>query len=383
MKTKFNLLLLSVVLVICLIGLGVLISAANTTDSNAVKKTFSNLPVIVATEEIPADISLVLYIKQIPPFIYIALGDSVSSGYGLLGYPHNPQGRHSTIFFEQLKRGDYVREYINLAQSGLTTSMLLELLDNLSEEELAFFQNARIITLNIGGNNILRPFIDYFAELQVIAGAENIGDGASGVWAGAWGILSELATTAENAASDPAGAELDLGNITAGLGNIWAGLGGLIGGTGELIVGAPGIISTWRGALSPELEAKLEAGVNDFNSEFTQIITWLETNAPRATIIVNTVYNPIPPEILITSVPIANWADELITAMNTTIVAEGAARGYLVADIYPYFSRQLDLMQFNLNPREGGFSLDLVHPNAAGHYLLARLYYAIFRQYLY
>ena len=245
-----------------------------------------------------------------PPRVYIALGDSVSSGYGLEGYLNAPEGRHSTLFFEMLQEGDYADEYTNMARSGFTTSMLLEKLEGLEDEELALFQNAHLITLNIGGNNILTPFLEYLSDLQLISG----------------------------------------------------------------------LISAWRGFQSPELEAMLEEGVETFAREFHEILTWLETNAPHATVIVNTIYNPIPPEILIVSLPISNWANALIGAMNDQIWAASETRGYFVADLHAHFTDRVELMQFNVNPLEGPLSLDIIHPSTEGHVLIAELHYAVFRE---
>ena len=46
--------------------------------------------------------------------------------------------------------------------------MLLEFLNEMTDARLKLFRNARIITLNIGGNNILVPFGNYLSNNQEI-----------------------------------------------------------------------------------------------------------------------------------------------------------------------------------------------------------------------
>ena len=306
--------------------------------------------------------------KEPPPHIYIALGDSVSSGYGLQGYPASPQGSHPSIFFEKLKEQGFVDQYHNMAVSGFTTTMLLEKLNNMNADDLMLFRNARIITLNIGGNNILTPFLDYLLNLQIVAGAGSIRAGAEGLLSGVLGVIGEPGLSVES--------------VITGIGNILSGIGGLIAGAEEIITGYPDVVSIWRGALSPELETTLKEGTQAFAEDFMEIITWLGTNAPNAVLIVNTIHNPIPQEVLMISVPLSNWADAFIQSMNGIILEESGKSGYLTADLHYYFLNRLYLTDFNLNPFSARFSFDLVHPNAEGHDLIAALHYASFMEYI-
>jgi len=309
---------------------------------------------------------------------FIALGDSVSSGYGLPGYSASPDGGHTSLLFAKLEREGYVDEYHNFAVSGFTTSDLLEMLRNMGNEELLPFGNAHVISLNIGGNNILTPFLEYIADLQVVYGTGNILTGAGGVLSGAWGVMHEIMSGPGSASPSSDGTSLNVAGVLTGIGDILSGLGALIGGTREIIAGYHDAVATWRGSPSPELEAMLESGVRSFYDEFKEIIMWLEANAANATVIVNTIYNPIPQDILTVSIPISNWASVLIASMNQAIFDESDRRGFLVADIGYHLSGQTDLTSFNLNPLAGTLSLDIVHPNAEGHKLIALLNYATF-----
>jgi len=312
------------------------------------------------------------------PHIYIALGDSVSSGYGLRGYIDSPEGRHSTLFFEKLYYLGYADEYINMAVSDFTTSMLLDLLESLDDECLRRFESASVITLNIGGNNILTPFLEYLVDLQVVTGVGNIRTGTGGVLSGGWAVIYEIINGVGGALSISDSTSFRVGGIVTGFGNIISGIGELFVGTGEIIAGSPDVIATWRGSLSPELEYMLNTGVYTFAEEFTQIISWLHLNAPDATIIVNTVHNPIPTDILLISVPMSNWASVLIESMNHIIVEKSLSNDFLVADTFSVLSNQMDLMIFNLNPFYGSISFDIVHPNEKGHELIAQLHYDVF-----
>ena len=314
-----------------------------------------------------------------PPHIFIALGDSVSSGYGLPGYADSPEGNHSSVFFEKLEKAGFVDEYHNMAVSGFTTTMLLEMLNDMGRDKLNLFQNARIITLNIGGNNLLVPFLDYVTGLQAVTGAGTIRTGAATALSGTWGTIYEIISGIPETGLGVG----TIGTIITRMGDIISGIGGIISGTGEITSGHSALFSLWRGSLSPELEAMLEEGIQTFATEFTEIISWLQVYAPNAVIIVNTIHNPFPQEILRASVPISYWANMLIASMNYIILAESKSRGYLAVDLHYYFLNRLYLTSFNLNPFTGAFSLDLVHPNAQGHELIAALHYAAIAEYLY
>jgi len=275
---------------------------------------------------------------RIEPHIYIALGDSISSGYGLDGYDEAPEGKHPTVFFEMLENAGYADEYHNMAQSGFTTTDLLTQLEEMSEEQLLLFREARVITLNIGGNNLLLPFLSYLSYTHEVSGFED--------------ILAEL--------------------------------GGLIG---RLFGGASGndsntldVFSILMGNLSPELQSMLENGVDAFSYEFAEIILLLNDNAPNATVIVNTIFNPIPQELLGIYLPISSVAETLIDSMNAVITENSEVLGYFVSDIHASLSNRAELFEFNINPFVGPLSFDPVHPNEKGHYLIAELNYATFRE---
>lgn len=315
------------------------------------------------------------------PRVYISLGDSVSSGFGLVGYrvgddtarPHN---RHTTIFYDLLANTGHIDMYKNKATSGYTTTMLLDMLRSADEETLSYFYNAEIITLNIGGNNILSPFLLYLSNLEAVAGGNNLRVGAETL-AEAWGVIAHFMPNVEESDDDTTN-ELGIMDIVSGIRDIVSGLGDLITGGREVVSGIPSVVSILLGSLSSELEQDLEIGVQAFEVEFTQIISWLNIHAPNATIVVNTVYNPIPCEIGGVTIPLSNTANTLIERMNHKIYVESDTHGFLVVDIYSYFKNRMDLIFFNLNPLSDAISFDIIHPNDAGHALIAQLHYEYF-----
>jgi lysophospholipase L1-like esterase len=287
---------------------------------------------------------------------------------------------HPSVFFELLKNDEYVENHVNMAQSGFTTTTLLEQLNDMSVGDLSHIKDARVITINIGGNNILLPFTEYLSELNVVSGGVNIASGAGNVFSGAWGVIYGIASEVGKLFSDSI--EGGIGSAAEGVGDIVAGAENVISGAGQIISGTPRAFSTFRGSFSPELEAELEKGIETFSEEFKQIINWIEENAPRATIIVNTVYNPIPQEILFLSLEISNIATVLIDSINYVIIEESEAREWLIVDINTHLSNQLDMAQFNLNSSAGSLSVDIIHPNTQGHALIAQLHHEALMGYL-
>jgi len=325
---------------------------------------------------------------EIIPRGFITLGDSVSSGYGLTGYLRYRQpdegtvGSHAFFLFEKLQSNDLVDWQRNLAVSGHTTGDLLELLHGLSATELEYFAHARVVTINIGGNNLLTPFFEYLTNLQVTEGGRRIYTGAGYVLSGGWGVIYEIISGVNSVASPEETDSFRIGNVFSNFGEIIKGFGELLVGTGDIIIGSPDVIDSWHGNLSPELQTMLTDGVQTFHNEFVEILDWLDQYAPHATIITNTIYNPIPHEVIRISIPISLWAGEHIREMNRTIRSVAADRGLVVVDVYSEFSGRPELTLINLNPIAGGISFDLVHPNLTGHAFIALLQNEAFTYYM-
>ena len=316
---------------------------------------------------------------------YIALGDSVSAGYGI----HSPVYRHSDIFFEMLYQSGFANEYVNMAVDGLTTTALLRRLNNMPPDYLEKFQNAAVITLNIGGNNILLPFLEHLPDADDIT---DMFTEAMDFIEEAQELINEFMIFFEES-QDTITEVLDFANDIMGVVNnfsigdvmrlrefinrasvlddaaaVFEGFTAFEAEAMDIFTRASDMeilsaLSVLTGNFPPQLEAALQNGVQTFASDFTEIITWLENNAPDALIIVNTVYNPIPQNIPGISLEISNHSQRLIRQINQTIHRQSADGTFVVSDIYSILSDELELMNFNL---------DFVHPNPAGHNLIAQ-----------
>jgi len=306
------------------------------------------------------------------PRIYIALGDSVSSGYGVAS-----DDRYTDVLFRKLLEESYADEYVNMGINGLTTTTLYAYLNNLNDDGLNLFKDSSVVTINIGGNNILMPFLDFLPSFEEIAEIISaIGEVVSDVRE----VVSdagELVFDVREIISDFSAA--DIFTLTRLLGDaapVFNDVLAVFGRVTEFDVFNP--IPFLFGPFPGELEVQLQAGIDIFAVEFENIVTWLGHNAPDAVLIVNTVYNPIPREIMGFPLLISERADALAEAMNSIIFELAGERGFLVSDVYAAFEnepRLIDIMNFNLDLSALTLNFDIIHPNAAGHELIYELNY--------
>lgn len=84
---------------------------------------------------------------------YVALGDSISSGYGL---------EEGTLSFAQRVAQDNGLELINLAQDGETATSLLDKLQ--TDQVSAAVAQADIITITVGGNDLMNALYAYLTD---------------------------------------------------------------------------------------------------------------------------------------------------------------------------------------------------------------------------
>ncbi|MCL2719044.1 MAG: SGNH/GDSL hydrolase family protein [Lachnospiraceae bacterium] len=310
------------------------------------------------------------------PRFYIALGDSISEGYGV-----SETDRYPDLLFALLKEDDLVNKYKNLSITGFTTGMLLAQLENLSGEDLGALQNAHIISLNIGGNNILKPLINYLPDFQeiidMIAEVGSIAGDAMGLAAKIDELNAELNSISNNFTISDL---LRVGEFLQRATAIFNESIEMFGQMNELNINNP--LAVLSGPLPPELEAKMEKGITDFTTEFAEIITLLNENAPNAVIIVNTLYNPIPEEVLGLKLELSGQAETYTRIINEIIFTRQYEENYLIADVYNTFANiaalsevmnyHLDLAQMNLN-------FDIIHPNVSGHRKIAELNYEVLK----
>jgi len=299
------------------------------------------------------------------PRFFIALGDSIPAGFGI-----EAEENYTSVFYQKLKEEGCADEYINMAENGKTTAMLLEFLNNTDEEELIAFQNAHVITLNIGGNNILLPFLKYMPNIaDTVIAVSEIGTIASD----AAEVFTEARAIVENFSASDIFRILDvLSEISEILDDAASVFDRIIS------FRAGNLMPLLLGSFPAEAEIELNEGVNNFSAELKEIIDWLEINAPNATIIINTVYNPLPENIFGIRLEIFDTADRFVGIINDIIFEMQEEKSILVSDVHMHFKNEIniiDVMNFYLDLSSLNFNLDIIHPNSTGHKIIAELNY--------
>ncbi len=241
-----------------------------------------------------------IQIKIVKTENYTALGDSIA--YGMSA---TPGSGYVNLFYNHLtsQTGNENLQLDNQGIPGYTSSQLLNQLQN-DPTTIAALSKAKVITVSVGGNNILEP---------VIAGLA---------------VAFQLDPSSPTFAADLA--------------------------TALAQPGAQDIIT----AALPGIQTAVTANVTQFGSDWPQIVATIKTLAPQADLYVTTLYDPIIPQD-----PLFAIFDPAIQTINSAIMTPGT--GYKVADVYTAFATyQGSEPLVNFNWYTG--NLD-PHPNTAGH----------------
>jgi lysophospholipase L1-like esterase len=216
---------------------------------------------------------------------YTALGDSIAFGTGAtdgVGY--------TDMFNTHLERKFGPGLYINLSADGVTSDELLAALlypgDPFNVQSAV--SAADIITISIGGNDLLGPFQETLNGF--IALNYTIPDGGGAINFEAF--ISDFTEWEMDQSAQPA--------ITA----MFAGL-----------------YSDWPGL------------VQNFAMNWTQIIGIIRDLNPTADVYVNTVFNPLK-----FSPNLYQFADSAIQGLNLPIMGYAPVYGYKVVDVYSRFA---------------------------------------------
>lgn len=241
-----------------------------------------------------------IQIKIVKTSNYSALGDSIAYGMSATS-----GSGYVDLFHENLVSipGNEELSLVNLGVPGIDSSDLLAQLQN-DPATIAALSKAKVITISIGGNNLLTPVITTIAT------------------------AFKLDPTSPNFAADLALALAD--------------------------PGAPAIIN----AALPELQTSLVAGAQKFVTDWPQIVGTIRTLAPQADIVVANLYNPLSQQD-----PLYQVFDPVICQINEVIMTPNT--GYKVADVYSAFSNYQGVGSLvNFNWYTG--NLD-PHPTTLGH----------------
>ena len=250
---------------------------------------------------------------------YLALGDSISTGYGL----------SQNGFVDQIT-DKYGYNLTNKADNGETSQSLLDKLNSNSLK--SDIEDADLITLTIGGNDLKNAFYDFLAE-KYNASAQKDYDGEK--------IKKIL--------MDDNDAEYSAVIMTAILN-----------------------MSSFQSS------TQATNALSNFEENLNDIISYIERNNPDAWIIITTQYNPykfLPQQgqetAMATTLELINTTFEQgVQELNQVIKKVNTSSStFAVADVYERFN------DANENPCNASFEAPLnlnldFHPNAYGHELI-------------
>lgn len=265
--------------------------------------------------------------------VYLALGDSITTGYA----PPSADGTSQKVespFADQVAGAQgYTLE--NMAADGETSASLLAKLKEADGEELAAVNNVDLITITIGGNDLMGALYAYLAvewnndqgHAESKMTAEEIQD-----------MLINL---------NP----MDLENLQTLVGYL------------------DGFASS----------TQAETALNDFTANLTAIIGAIKQVNPDAAILVATQYNPYYylaeayGSVFPQAQTISTAFEVGLTSLNKAI-SDGATAGYQVVDVYTAFKTAADS---GTNPCNPSYTLPMTitldfHPNQDGHDLIAK-----------
>lgn len=249
---------------------------------------------------------------------YVALGDSISTGYGL--------GEGEKSFTQQVaEANDY--ELKSFAEDGATTASLVQTLQK--PEVMAAVSAADVITITIGGNDFVNAFFEYVARSYT---EQNPDD----------------AKTAEDIKNDILGNKFAVLQYALSISNDFGS--------------------------SPEAQAALQ-GVQ---TNFPTIIKSIKDLNSQALVILTNQYNPYGFAVdqlqgtdayTLQFKALEAALNSAIQQINTSVAMVCVQMGCSVADIYTPF----DAAESNpCNPNLSMIALNLdFHPNALGHTIIA------------
>ena len=247
---------------------------------------------------------------------YVALGDSITTGYGLA---ENEAG-----FARQVAdRNGYT--LTNLAQDGATSSMLLTSLSN--SEVSSAIASADLITITIGGNDLMNALYAYLAEEY---NKQN----------------SDTSITAEDVKASLAGTLSEIPQV-------------------EMLRFAASKIPDFPNSTAAN------TALYTFATNFSSIISAIKAANSTAQLIVVNQYNPYGHLTTGTGVLSLDLSaiDTAVQALNTVISSSAESAGYTVADVYTKF-KEAESNPCNASVSLPSINLDF-HPNATGHGLIA------------
>lgn len=251
--------------------------------------------------------------------VYLALGDSITTGYGL---------KDNEKSFPEIVAEDYGYTLYNYAVNGNTAPGILQQIADPALLEVA--AKAEVITITCGGNDLMGVLYQAVADIYNAVMPEAL-------WIQPGDILLILSNPAE-----PRYQGVMLAAQTALSGN------------------------EQMGILPFTQSAEIESAMSDYLAQMGAILMSIKEVNPNARIIVATQYNPY--RFFSGALQGMNDAMEVGAQMLTSSINSFSVfLGYEVADVYTAFTASEENL---CNADMATMNLDF-HPNAKGHEVIA------------
>lgn len=251
---------------------------------------------------------------------YIALGDSIAAGYGLEGYS-DELGSIPPKASYQMQLGSILDTIpINLAITGQKSN---ELIEQISSKDLDNILNsADYITISIGSNDLLKPFVNIVFEMFDLTNSKE-------------NMFEALVEKVKS---------MNMTQLTS-------------------------LVSSLNKKLTNNKQLKKYA--KEFSKNFADIINILKEKSPNAKIYVTNIYNPFYDVRLENVMDLGKLSDYYISILNKAFSSN--SDDYILVDVYtPFNTTGLTKVNFNLiSMLTGNINFD-PHPNEEGHIKFAR-----------
>ncbi len=253
---------------------------------------------------------------------YVALGDSIARGYGLdepelSCYPALLANSMSVVL------DNTTVNYVNYAVDGMTTQGLIDFLAESSEKLV----EADLITVCIGANNLLQPFLNVIKK-----------------------HMPSLVSSSGVISGEDAQSSVFIDAVKA---------------------------------IEAELEGKafseeMSAGVEKLKDDLVFVIDELNRCAPKADVVITTVYSPyhgidLSLPYLEISLDLGGLSDQWVSLINNEIVRIAQEKSCTLVEAYHPFESAGGLVNASLKIVPLNFNFD-PHPNQKGHIKLSNLH---------
>lgn len=246
---------------------------------------------------------------------YVALGDSITTGYGLGG---------EQSFAEIVAKENGYALNDTLAADGATSEELLDVVTDPANTET--LKNADLITITIGGNDLMGALYQYLADV--------------------YNRTNETAFTGEDMQLALMGQNVDIPQSTA--------------------------LFLLMFNLNTFVSSGMDSTLSEFQTNLSNILEQLKELNPTAQIIVTNQYNPYG---ILENSNYASLVEQFETGigkLNNAISEVCKSLGVTVADVHTSFAEALDAGENPCNASVAGGTINPdFHPNAYGHELIA------------